>query len=716
MRARHIWWLLACLGAAGLFWPVGEARLHRFYPLRLFSREQILLKEFTNSAGAYGSLLPLDKCPVNLVQAVLQAEDRRFYYHPGFDPVAIARAAWVNLRGGKISSGASTITQQLARIVYHDWMPRNRYLRKVLEIMLSVKLSLTVSKDRLLEAYLNQVPLPLNSSGIEAAAVRIFGKHPQLLSDEEVIALAVMISRQQFTRPSFLAGVKSLWPRVFTNRPFSAGEFSKQLTAVKPLSRQAAADSRHFIQWLQENEIPPAGSLQSEVSARLNEETMRIVRNEMPALKPQGAEHAAVVILETGAGPADILRAMTGSADFGEEKTGEINHAVRIRSAGSTLKPFVYALGFDEGLFGAATVFSDSEQAFATGSENATYRPHNNDMRYWGTMTLRESLVASRNVPAVAAVNAVGVSRFLRLLQRSGMRHLTESADYYGPGLALGSGGTTLLHLARMYSALAHDGQMRPLLLGRFQEREIRIGESVRIMQPETADRLRHMLHDRPLRRRSFGARNFLDFPFPVAAKTGTSKDYRDGWVAGFIPGYTVAVWVGNSSGRPMQSVSGAWGAGRIFHQVIRLLAGHRRQSFAYRSSLREVYICRRSGKIAQAMCPAHKELIAVSEKTPPDCPLQHVGADQQTAGEYPQLLSPAPGERFILHPGESSKRQQIPILARLPAGRTYGYALNGEPRRPLTGRDFRELKSGDYTLRLFEGATPVEEVEFSVR
>lgn len=710
--------LAAIVVCAYLAWPIGEDRLRIHYPLQLYSQEDILIREFRNTAGSYGSSLPLQKYPPDLVRAVLAAEDARFLSHAGIDLFAAARALADNLWHRKIRSGASTIPQQLARTIYADIMPQNRYLRKLTEALIALKMSLTHSKAELLEAYLNQVPMPRNSSGLAAGAQRIFGKGVDLLSAEETAALVVIISQGHLGAKGFETKFSKLWKRLHGNRSPDLLSLKAAFTAENPPTSDRYLASEHFIQWLNENKLPARGRIQTGISAGLNASVQNIVTNEMRSLQEAGAEHAAVVVIEKTA-QGDELRAMVGSADFLADNAGELNHAVRVRSAGSTLKPFVYGLGFDRGIFNATTIFSDRDLSIGTGREGETYRPHNNDMRYWGDLTLRESLVASRNVPAIIAANRIGIPTLLDFLRNAGFAHLTDTAEHYGPGLALGSGGATLLQLARAYSAIASHGELKPLQLGKTGNgATIKIGESRRLLSPPTAQRLTDMLSDRALRRRAFGRRNFLDFPFPVAAKTGTSKDYRDGWVIGFTPRYVVAVWVGNSHGEPMRSVSGAWGAGRIFHQVMRLVNAGNRQPFVHGESLTAMRLCRRSGLMARDQCPAHRELRLTRENSPALCRLRHSGSENDYEHETPVVASPVSGERYILHPGESAARQEIPIIIRSAAHGNFAYALGNEPWKTISGevRDFRRLTRGDYTLRIFDGKEITEEVEFSVR
>lgn len=697
-----------------VFWPVSNDRLHRFYPLRFVSKENILLREFRNANGAYSSTLTLEKYPPLVVRAVMVAEDARFAFHSGIDPVAILRAAAGNLRRGGIHSGASTITQQLARTIYADSLPQNRYLRKLAEALFALKITATVSKAHTLEAYLNQVPMPMNSAGLAAAAERIFAKHISLVSDEEAVALAVLIRSGSFR--GFEARFRLLWHKLGLSRVPDLTALKSALAKISAPRDTYVSGSEHFTAWLRENNLPAYGEIHSEISANLNRAVSEIIRSEMRAVYEAGADHAAVVVFEK-TGDTDALRAMVGSADFFSAAGGEINHAVRVRSAGSTLKPFVYGLGFEKKIFHAGTVFFDGETALPTGREHETYRPQNNDMRFWGQMTLREALVSSRNIPALAAANQIGVGELLIFLRRAGLYHLTEAADHYGPGLALGSGGVTLVQLARLYSALAAQGTMQPLQIGSDTEgHPLYIGTRQKLFSPETAARLTHMLSDRALRRRAFGRRNFLDFPFAVAAKTGTSKDYRDGWVAGYTPRFTVAVWVGNSRGTPMRQVSGAWGAGRIFQQVMRLVAADDHRGFKSAPQMHEIFVCRKTGLSARAGCPAHAELAPRAERLPAPCGQKHTNEESRET-PVPVLVSPAPGERYVLHPGESAARQEIPIIIRAGGGK-YSYALGDETPKTTEGdvRDFRRLGAGDYVLRIRAGDELIEEAFFSVR
>jgi len=671
-------------------WPVSTARLHLLYPLKLYALEGIELREFRTTRGAYGSTRRLSDYPVELVDAVIEREDARFYWHPGFDPIAMLRALGSNLTRVKIRSGASTITQQLARTIYYDYMPANRYLRKAIEIFLAVRLEIFCSKSAILEAYLNQIAMPMNTSGLAAASSEIFKKDVNLLTKDEMRLLARVISQQYRALPS-----------------------GRERTRHKLFS-----GAEHFTTWLSEMNVVGSGEIHTAMSAALSQAILGIISNEIKSIRNAGASQAAIIVLERIKERLE-LKAMVGSADFADPTGGEINHALRVRSAGSTLKPFIYGLGFDNGLFNAHTTFSDSELVLRTAEADQTYRPQNNDMQFWGNLTLRESLAASRNIPALKAADMIGLKHLLALLRRAGFKHLRKTADFYGAGLALGSGGATLFNLAHAYSALQNKGELSPIYLGTSGSESIFLGSRTQLFSESTAARITHIISDREIRRRAFGARNFLDFPFSVAVKSGTSKDYRDGWVVGYTPRYVVAAWVGNSRAEAMRSVSGAWGAGRIFHQAMRLVNQSARDQFSFPTVLEKIRICRLTGMRARPTCPQFTELAHRDEKSGLACTEKHKERDSANnlAAKSPRVISPAQGERYVLNHFDTRRRQEIPIIIERDQAEGFHYELTGSPRRSID-RDIREfvrLEPGDYTLKI-TGPGYADAIDFSVR
>ena len=752
-----------------------------------------------------------------LIEAVLRAEDRRFYYHPGFDPAAVLRAALQNLQAGRIVSGGSTITQQLVRLLYRTELPRNAYLRKIAELLLALRLELHAGKDEILLAYLNRVPLPGNRSGIAAGSEYLFGRDPRFLTREESLALAILIRHNYPGPESFQRRYRrlaALLPESSDDAPSAnisrAGEsrtnanpdargpeapddlvnriFARTATreireprgeTTTPASpSRTPGHSPHFTDWLRGQFPDIKGVVRTRLSENENESIQNILHGELEALAKLNARHAAVVVLriDRDAGRL-ILEGLVGSRDYDDPSGGQINGATTRRVAGSTLKPFIYGLAFEEQSLRPYSIVYDDDSNVSLGA-GATYRPRNYDLNYWGAMTAREALATSRNIPAVKLTESLGEERVFEFLGRAGFFPIPAGASgqtvsstgadlsrieadpyAFGPGIALGISGATLLDLARAYSAFAADGEQYPVLIGEREDgRDLLYGATDRLFSEQTAHRITHILSDRSMRRRAFGERSFLDFPFDVAAKTGTSKDYRDAWTVGYSRRYVVAVWVGNFNATPMKNVSGAHGAGRIFHQVMRGLHRQRKPRFQYPEDWRRVAICRHTGLAAADSCEHFSELIPAEEVTPVQCHGEHHsdslvsrGADSfanrsadsftsidatnpaydanssdaqnPATGGRRHLLSPTPGAVYYLDPHAPRKIQEIPLRLHQP-GRASGLQLElpgqaaGPPRscRPPACLPTLALDPGEYEIRVLREGREIERIEFSVR
>jgi len=429
-------------------------------------------------------------------------------------------------------------------------------------------------------------------------------------------------------------------------------------TPVRPNS-----STLHFESWLRASNPGLAGNVRTCISGNLNEQITRIVNSELLFLERYDTENAAVVALDLSDGDRLPLAVMVGSRNFNGSIDGQVNGCLAVREAGSSLKPLLYALAMDEKGYLPNTIIDDREQGYpADGSE--TYIPKNYDLAYWGPLTIREALGASRNIPAVSMIRAVGVPAFYTLLRKAGFDHMTCGPDHYGHGLALGTGGASLMQLARVYAAIARGGMLLPVFIGEDRRGSpITAGGGARLMTDKTARYITGILADREIRRRaSPGSRNFLDFPFEVAVKTGTSKDYRDAWTLGFTTRYVVGVWAGNFSGKPMKRVSGSWGSGRIFHQVMRLLTGREHPRFTRPAGFISLKICRTSGKRARESCPSYRETFAPGDEPAGTCSLSHGSVHTYSADAVPTVLSPVAGETFVIDPLTPRHRQPVPV------------------------------------------------------
>jgi len=714
-------------------WPVSRYRLKGAGSLRVFSVEGVLLREFSSpDCGAYGIHVPYDEIPQFIRYAVVVAEDRRFFFHSGFDAAAILRSAWLNIVSRRIVSGGSTITQQLARIAYADLMPRNPFLRKTVELVLAVKLEIHCTKKEILESYINRVPMKFNQKGLPSAARRIFGRDIHFISRDEGTALIVLIRENQAPKEKFRKRYLSLAKRLWNSCPDRTGAAEGVKTIegkIFPGTGYRYTDSSsgtlHFEDFIRSMKKDAAGDIRTSLSVNLNDAISKIITTELRFLKSYMADNCAVVVLklpEKGVERTELV-AMVGSENFYGETAGQVNGCVSIRQAGSSLKPLVYGYAMDNLGYSPYSIINDTPLVLGV-NNNETYSPKNNDLRYWGPITVKEALACSRNIPAVFLVNRIGVIEFYRYLKKAGFTHMDREPDYYGPGLALGTGGVSLLHLCRIYAGIACRGVELPVYIGTDSDSDIVLGEKTVLFSEKTSYRLTHILSDREARRRAFGRRNFLDFPFDVAAKTGTSKDFRDAWTVGFTDRYVVGVWVGNFSGKQMNHVTGGWGAGRIFHQVIRLVTGRNGSFFIMPEGFRMVKFCRVSGLPAGKGCQYCMEPVDAVEKLPPACTICGNGSSYSTyynIGDEPEIISPANGESFIIDPLMPLKDQHIPLtifVNKLSAEGNFFYSMDDQKIMPLNKRIDRTIEPvrGKHIIKIFKEGTIIKSASFTVQ
>lgn len=635
-RARRAAAALAVALAVLVGWvavtPLPEElrREHAEASLRVVDDSGRLLREVRASDGARARFAPLAELGPTLQSAVVAAEDRRFYAHPGVDPFALARAIGSALWQRRVVSGASTLTMQLARTVKPH--PRN-VLGKLGEMIVALRIEASLSKEQILEEYLNRVRFGRNLRGAAAASYAYFRKPANNLSVAEAAFIAGLPQR-----PSLYGLVKhrraaEMRRNDIIERMRSMGAIDADTAAraraepLRPSSLQPAFGAPHLVQGLVSGALrrdqpglvsalaKPAAELRTTIDLTLQTEAETALAMSLNDLRSKRATAGSVVVLDNATG--DVL-AYVGSPDFFDEaRLGQNDGARALRQAGSTLKPFLYALAFEKLGFTPATALPDIETHFSV--DGADFAPKNYDGKVRGPVRLREALASSLNIPAVWTLSQVGVEPFYARLHELGFATLVEAPKYYGLALALGDGEVRLLDLARAYATLARGGVHKPLRMVRRVERagepplELNPGEGRRVMPALIARQITDILRDPRARSAAFGERSALDFAFPVAAKTGTSKGFRDNWVVGYTDTVTIAVWVGNFDGSAMESVSGITGAGPVFHAVMEAAMRRRgRESsspgvFAgadAHEGERRVEICPLSGGLATANCP----------------------------------------------------------------------------------------------------------------
>ncbi len=708
-----------------LLWPVSSYRVKGGESLRVFSREGVMLREFSSAeSGGYELWLKFSDFPEFIKEGVVITEDRRFYFHPGFDLIAMGRAFIQNLAARKIVSGGSTITQQLVRIGYADILPENPFLKKAVEIVLAFRLEIHYSKKEILESYINRVPMKFNQNGLPAASSRIFGRDIRFISREEGASLIVLIRENQASKENFRRRYHSLMAHAWKTDTGDIPGIEDNIFRKGGYSyTDKKSGTLHFEEFIRELKKDAGGDIHTRLSGNFNNEIKNIINAERKFLSPYEADNCSVVVLklpEKGEDRIELI-AMVGSENFHSESTGQINGCIAIRQAGSSLKPFIYGYAMDNLGYRPYSIINDTPLALGV-NDNETYSPKNNDLKYWGPITVREALACSRNIPAVLMVNKIGVNDFYRFLKKAGFSHMDKEPSYYGPGIALGTGGASLLQLCRAYSGIACGGKELPLYIGNDSNGDIILGKETVLFTEETAYRLTHILSDGNARRRAFGKRNFLDFPFDVASKTGTSKDFRDAWTVGYTDKYVVGVWVGNFSGKEMNSITGGWGAGRIFHQVIRMVTGREKSSFVYPESIRMIKFCKVTGLIAGNGCQSFMEPVPPDEKIPAVCTLCAGGYNYNSyfiKSDEPEIISPVNNESFVIDPLLPSKDQQIPIKIYVNNSGSGSYSYSIDEQRPLPLKRPLEKtinpERGRHIIKIYRDDIPVKSSSFTV-
>jgi len=718
MAARRPAWRLRALGAALLLAAVAE----RLVPLpERLSQPGSAVVELRDGSYAHVFLSPDERWRIAIpraevdpayIAALIRFEDRRFWLHPGVDPLAVARAAVQNARAMEVVSGGSTLTLQLVRVLE----PRPRTLAsKVVESLRAFQLELRLSKKEILEAYLQFAPYGRNVEGVEAASLAYFGHTARTLSAAEIATLLAIPQDPAKRTPSpgnaarLKAARDSIAARLLEAGalPARGGLAEIDSTPVPQAARPFPKMAPHAARWLLA-QAPDQPRIRTTLDAGTQRVAERVASRAASSAAEKGIHNAALVVVDHATGE---VRALVGNLDFFDQAhAGQIAAFDCARSTGSALKPFLFAQAVDDGRVLPDTLVADVPTQFGT------YAPRNYDGTYSGMVRLEDALTASLNVPFVRLLDQVGVERFTALLRAMGTTSLRREPGYYGLSAIVGGMELTPMEMAGLYATLAEDGELRV-------PRLVPAGKGDKGPPPQQVFSRGAAF----LTRKALARRNRPDFPderrltgmlVPIHWKTGTSFGHRDAWAAGSGPTLTAVVWMGNLDNSPAAGLVGASAAGPVLFDLLEAAEsrGARPPAELPPPELRQVEVCALSGQLATDAYPAKKWAWARSDRVPTGrCPF-HVKVDvedetglalnascragrsytsssfvvwppdvrrwmraertavaevpspapgcQVNAKEAPRLVHPPAGQGIVLVPGLPAEKQQVPLQA----------------------------------------------------
>jgi len=545
------------LTAANFVFPPDFERAHERSTVVL-AADGTMLRGFLTPDDKWRLPVTLKDVDPRYVRLLLAYEDRRFRDHAGVDVAAVGRAAWQLVSNLGVVSGASTLTMQVARML--EPIPRS-LPGKVLQAARALQIETRLSKDEILDIYLTLAPMGGNIEGVRAASLAYFGKEPRHLTLAEAALLIALPQSPERNRPDrFPARAKAARDKVLRllaeKGEISAQDAAEAMEDAVPAERLAMPFSAPHLAAEARQERPQDGEIVTTLDARIQAAVERLLIVQRGTLADGG--DIAVVVVENA---NSKVVAYAGSTDFWGA-TGQIDLARRMRSPGSALKPFIYGIAFDDVMLHPETLIDDKPVTFGS------YAPRNFDRGFQGTVTVREALHQSLNVPAVSVLDRVGPVRLAATMTQGGAR-LTWSGRFAGPSLpmALGGVGITLEDLTMLYTGIANDGLVRPLR--RYADETP--GEAHRIFGPVAAWYLFDVLRGSPLPD-GWAMGRGIDRGREIAFKTGTSFGYRDAWTVGVSPRYTVGVWTGRADGSTRPGELGRNAAGPVMLRVFELL------------------------------------------------------------------------------------------------------------------------------------------------
>lgn len=614
--------LLVSMRVALFLLPVPPLLTEMSYSRAVFDEHLQLLRLTLSQDSKYRLRIPLSEISPQFIHATLLQEDQYFYWHPGVNPVSLMKAAARTYVMGSRRVGASTITMQLARIRFG--INSKTMSGKIWQIIRALQLETHYSKNAILEAYLNLAPYGNNIEGVGAASYIYFGKSAKNLNLPESLTLAVIPQNPTKRIPDrgVLKSIRNqLYLRWLNNNP---QDKNQQALMNLPLEMRnihnAPFLAPHFVNDLLMNPDFKQEQIVTTLNLPLQKMIERITKRYIERKSKFAVKNAAVLLVDT----RDMgVKAMLGSVDFFNQAiSGQLNGTNVMRSPGSTLKPFIYALAMDQGLLHPATMLKDVPHSFGD------YNPENFDSDFVGPIKAKDALILSRNIPAVSLAQQLKNPTLYEFLQEAGMTDL-KAESYYGLALVLGGAEMTMQELVKLYAALANDGVIKPLRFSRDQNKEA--GKT--LLSKEASFLVNDILKETPQSTYAVSKQ-----PLEVAWKTGTSSAYRDAWTIGIFGPYVMAVWIGNFDNKSNQAFIGKEIAAPLFFEIVHAMNAQlgrlpQIKKYPLRMHLTKVDVCKASGMLPTRYCTEVDSVWFIPGKSPikTDTIFREVAIDNKT-------------------------------------------------------------------------------------
>jgi penicillin-binding protein 1C len=612
LKRRFIRFLLGVLSVLLVLNFVFPPKTEISYSTLITDSEGKVIHAFLSNDDKWRMFVELNEITPMLRKAILQKEDRYFYYHFGVNPLAIIRAIFRNSTSGRRTSGASTITMQVVRLLY----PNERtYWNKTTEILRAMQLELRYSKDEILQMYLNLVPFGSNIEGIKSASYLYFQKSPDRLSLAEVMTLSIIPNRPTSLR------LGSRNPIIVEERNKWLERFKKEAVFETQLIEDAIREPLHAVRheapknaphlsFRLKKAYPSQFIIHSTIKPAIQSKTEALVFNYVNRLKAMNIQNAAVLIINN---QTMQVEAYIGSADFKNTVDGgQVDGIQAVRSPGSALKPLLYATAFDKGIITPKNMVNDVPTNFNG------FEPENFDKKFNGKVSVEFALANSLNIPAVKILKDLGKKELIEQLKKADFQTVKKQENDLGLSIVLGGCGVTLEEMTRLYAAFANGGDFGDL---RFTNEDLRIkkisefnrkaerrpssivNRKSNILSSESAYLITEILAQ--IKRPDLPNNFDYSYRLPkIAWKTGTSFGRRDAWSIGYNKKYTVGVWVGNFSGEGVPELSGAEMATPLLFQIFNSIDYNSSVNwFAQPKGIKQRQVCAESGDLASEFC-----------------------------------------------------------------------------------------------------------------